>query len=285
MLSQDKSLAKTNSDELLLEKGGRNTAVGERVESMAGKERLMVIRQTVQTEKKVTVSDLSRICRVTEETIRRDLDKLEADGIVTRIHGGAIWNEGAQKEGIHFYRRLGRHLREKQEIARKTAKLLEGKTTVIADSSTTVVEALKIIPESQEITIVTNSTEVFREFQQSSFNIISTGGEFNRKSLSLQGQLAKSNIEKYNVDLALISCKGLSIEKGVLDSNESEAEMKKAMLAQAQEVALLADYSKFGQSAFVHLIDLDRVNYLITDRMPDEEWVRYCREHGIQLIC
>ena len=205
MLSQDKSLAKTNSEGILLDKRRVNTVSGEREESMAGKERLMVIRQTVQTEKKVSVSDLSRICRVTEETIRRDLDKLETEGILTRIHGGAIWNEGAQKEGIHFYRRLSRHLREKQEIARKTAKLLEGKSTIIADSSTTVAEALKIIPESQEITIVTNSTEVFREFQQSPFNIISTGGEFNKKALSLQGQLAKSNIEKYNVDLALIS--------------------------------------------------------------------------------
>lgn len=284
MLSQDKSLAKTNPKGILLDKERINTVSGEREESMAGKERLMVIRQTVQTEKKVTVSDLSRICRVTEETIRRDLDKLETEGILTRIHGGAIWNEGAQKEGIHFYRRLSRHLREKQEIARKTAKLLEGKSTIIADSSTTVVEALKIIPESQEITIVTNSTEVFREFQQSPFNIISTGGEFNKKALSLQGQLAKTNVEKYNVDLALISCKGLSIEKGVLDSNESEAEIKKAMLAQAEEVALLADYSKFGQSAFVNLIDLKRVNYLVTDRKPDDEWVDYCNEYGIELI-
>lgn len=284
MLSQDKSLAKTNPEGILLEKGTK-TVSGEREESMAGKERLMVIRQTVQTEKKVSVGDLSRVCRVTEETIRRDLDKLEAEGILTRIHGGAIWNEGAQKEGIHFYRRLSRHLKEKQEIARKTARLLEGKSTIIADSSTTVAEALKIIPESQEITIVTNSTEVFREFQQSPLNIISTGGEFNKKALSLQGQLAKRNIEKYNVDLALISCKGLSIEKGVLDSNESEAEIKKAMLAQAQEVALLADYSKFDQTAFVNLINLDRVNYLVTDRKPPEEWISYCSEHGIELIC
>lgn len=284
MLSKDKSLAKTNREDVLLNKENPDDRVREKEESMAGKERLMVIRQTVQTEKKVSVGELSRICRVTEETIRRDLDKLEAEGVVTRVHGGAIWNEGAQKEGIHFYRRLSKHLREKQEIARKTAELLEGKSTIIADSSTTVVEALKLVPQSQDVTIVTNSTEVFREFQQSAFNIISTGGEFNKKSLSLQGQLAKTNIAKYNVSLALISCKGLSIEKGVLDSNEGEAEIKKAMLAQAEEVALLADYSKFDQSAFVNLIALEKVNYLITDRKPSDEWIEYCEEHRIELI-
>lgn len=235
-------------------------------------------------QKKASVGELSKICRVTEETIRRDLDKLEADGVVTRVHGGAIWNEGIQKEGVHFYRRMSKHLKEKQEIARKTAKLFEGKTTMIADSSTTVMEALKLLPQSPDITVVTNSTEVFREFQQSPLNIISTGGEYNKKSLSLQGQLAKTNILKYNVSLALISCKGLSIEKGVLDSNESEAEVKKAMLSQAEEVALLVDFSKFDQSAFVNLIDLQKVNYIITDRSPSEKWIEYCSEQGIELI-
>ena len=160
----------------------------------------------------------------------------------------------------------------------------EGKTTMIADSSTTVMEALKLLPQSPDITVVTNSTEGFREFQQSPLNIISTGGEYNKKSLSLQGQLAKTNILKYNVSLALISCKGLSIEKGVLDSNESEAEVKKAMLSQAEEVALLVDFSKFDQSAFVNLIDLQKVNYIITDRSPSEKWIEYCSEQGIELI-
>ncbi len=104
MFSKNKGLAKTNSKELLLNKSGVNSGGKgtEREESMAGKERLMAIRQTIQTQKKASVGELSKICRVTEETIRRDLDKLEADGVVTRVHGGAIWNEGIQKEGVHF---------------------------------------------------------------------------------------------------------------------------------------------------------------------------------------
>lgn len=251
---------------------------------MMSKDRLMLIKQTIQNTKKVTVSELSRQFSVTEETIRRDLDKLEAEGVVTRIHGGAIWNADIQKENVHFYKRLTKNLEEKQIIAGKAAALFEGRNTIIADSSTTVVEALKMIPDDREVTVVTNSTEVFREFQESSLHIISTGGEFNKKSMSLQGQLAKTNIAKYNVELALISCRGLSIEKGVLDSNEAEAAIKMLMLEQANEVALLADHSKFDQTAFVCLIDLKSVNYIITDRQPGEAWIRYCEENGIQLI-
>ncbi len=251
---------------------------------MSSKDRLMLIRQNIQNTKKVTVSELSRQYSVTEETIRRDLDKLEAEGAVTRIHGGAIWNADIQKENVHFYKRLTKNLKEKQEIASKAAALMEGRSTIIADSSTTVVEALKLIPDHRDVTVVTNSTEVFREFQQSPLHIISTGGEFNKKSLSLQGQLAKTNIAKYNVSLALISCKSLNIEKGVLDSNEAEAEIKKLMLEQADEVALLADHSKFDQTAFVCLIDLKSVNYIVTDRCPGDVWIRYCEENGIRLI-
>lgn len=248
------------------------------------KDRLTLIKQTIQNLKKVSVSELSMQYSVTEETIRRDLDKLEAEGVVTRIHGGAIWNMDIQKDNIHFYKRLTENLKEKQMIANKAAALLEGRSTIITDSSTTVVEALKMIPDGRDVTVVTNSTEVFREFHQSSLHIISTGGEFNKKSLSLQGQLAKTNIAKYNVDLALISCKGLSIEKGVLDSNEAEAEIKMLMLEQADEVALLADHTKFDQTAFVCLIDLKKVNYIITDKKPADAWIRYCEENGIQLI-
>lgn len=255
-------------------------------EIMSSRDRLMMIRQNIQETKKVSVAELSRQYSVTEETIRRDLDKLEAEGVITRIHGGAVWNADiqSQKENVHFYKRLTKNLEEKKLIAGKAAALLEGKSTIIADSSTTVVEALKLIPDNRDVTIVTNSTEVFQEFQQSSLNIISTGGVFNKKSLSLQGQIAKANIVKYNVSLALISCKSLSIEKGVLDSNESEAEIKKLMLEQADEVALLADHSKFDQTAFVCLIDLKSVNYIITDRCPSETWLHYCEENGIQLI-
>jgi DeoR/GlpR family transcriptional regulator of sugar metabolism len=251
---------------------------------MASKDRLKLIRQNVYSLKKVSVSELSKRCAVTEETIRRDLDKLEAEGVVTRIHGGAIWNEEAQKEGIHFFERRAKHLTEKRDIAQKVVPLLDGKRTIVADSSSTVMETLKLLPQDVERTILTNSTEVFREFSQSPFRILSTGGEFNKRSLSLQGSTAIGTIEKYHVEIALISCKGLSQENGVLDSNESEAEVKKAMLSCAEEVILLADSSKFDQNAFISLIDLDAVNYLVTDVCPEQAWVDYCAGHGIALV-
>lgn len=252
---------------------------------MSAKERIFQIKQIIQKEKKVTVADLSRQCNVTEETIRKDLTKLETEGLVTRIHGGAILNgEQAPIEGVHYFNRQAVNGLEKQMIAKRVVRLLQGKTTIIADSSTTVAEALKALPNSRDITVVTNSTEAFREFAQSDVNIISTGGEFNKRSLSLQGYVAKENIQKYSVDIALLSCKALDLERGVQDSNESEAEIKKLMLERAREVALLVDHTKFGRTAFVCLLSLDKVDYIVTDIKPDDKWINYCDANHIQLI-
>ena len=251
---------------------------------MSAKDRMVVIKQIIQKEKKITVSDLSSKCGVTEETIRKDLTKLETEGLVTRIHGGAILRTGQTIEGIHYFRRRAMNTHEKQVIAQKAIGLLEGKSTIIADSSTTVAEVLKVLPNNKDITVVTNSTEDFREFAKSEVNVISTGGEFNKKSMSLQGYLAKSNIQKYSVEIALISCKALDMERGVQDSNEGEAEIKKLMLEQAEEVALFVDHTKFDRSALVCLLSLDKVDYIVTDTKPDDKWIDFCQEKKIQLI-
>ena len=247
------------------------------------KNRLEKIREKISIEKKVTVSDLSKLYKVTEETIRRDLDKLEAEGFLTRSFGGAVLNNSSQKENVQFYKRASINREEKKKIAVLAYDILSTKRAIATDASTTVMEAAKLMKD-HEMIILSASTEIFTQLSDTNGRIISTGGTFNYKTLSLQGSVAKNTVKRYHVDLALISCKGLSIEKGVLDSNESEAEIKKAMLAQAQEVALLADYSKFGQSAFVRLIGLDQVNYLVTDRKPEEEWIAYCTEHEVKLI-
>jgi DeoR/GlpR family transcriptional regulator of sugar metabolism len=251
---------------------------------MLGKERREAMKQYIQSCGKVTVVELSKKWNVTEETVRRDLDKMEFQSFITRIHGGAIWNTVSPIGGVHFYSRRAQNLEAKQKIAKVAADLIKSKKTILADSSSTVVETLKNIIDNQEAIIVTNSAEIFHEFQDAKCTIISTGGTYNKKSLSFQDTLAIDSIKKYNVELALISCKGLDISKGVLDSYESEAEVKKVMLVQAKEVALLVDHTKIDQSAFLQLTSLDNINYIITDIKPADKWVEYCKIHRIKLI-
>lgn len=255
---------------------------------MAAKDRLMLIREQIKTDKKVVVADLSCMYNVTEETIRRDLEKLESEGILTRTFGGAVLNNTMPLENLHYYKRAAINSEEKRKIATAFYDVLKTKSTISTDSSTTVMEAVKMLnsrnSRNSDITILSVSTEIFRELAETDIRIISTGGNFNKKTLSLQGVIAKENISRYHVDIVLISCKGLDIEKGAMDTNENEAEMKRCMIKQGEEVALLADHTKFNKTVFAHLVDLEEIDYLVTDQEPDEEWIRLCKEKKIQLI-
>ncbi|HBX3970790.1 TPA: DeoR/GlpR transcriptional regulator, partial [Klebsiella pneumoniae subsp. pneumoniae] len=148
----------------------------------------------------------------------------------------------------------------------------------------TAMELLKLLKERNDLTLLTNSAEAFHELAQSEINVVSTGGELNKNTLSLQGRITKEIISRYHVDIMVMSCKGLDMKNGALDSNEAEAEIKKTMIRQATEVALLVDHSKFDRKAFVQLVDFSHINYLITNKAPGAEWIAFCKENNIQLV-
>ena len=203
--------------------------------------RIDEIRQKVETEGEVFVSDLSRIYNVTEETIRRDLEKLKNDGIITRTFGGAVLN-------------------------------------------TTPLEAVKLFKDNENLTAITFSAQIFQELDTCKMKLVSTGGLYDEKTRSFYGKPAKEAMKKYNVDLVLLGCKGLDMERGITDSSEGEADLKSEMASRAECVVLLADHSKFNHTAFVNFLDWDRIDYLITDEKPSQEWLEFCEQMKIKLM-
>lgn len=251
---------------------------------MAIKNRLQSIKNMLEIKKRVSVSELSTAFGVTEETIRRDFEKLEKEGIITRTFGGAVLNTVNQYEGIHYYKRANINYEEKKKMAEIFKPILDKKRTIFADSSTTVMEVVKLIDDSSQKCVITNSTVILQELSNKDFTLSSTGGLFNKNTLSLQGKIARDTIKKFNVDILLISCKGICINKGIMDSDEMEAEVKRTMAQNAQEVALFVDHTKFDKTALVHMFDWKEINYLITDKKPDESWIEFCDEHKIKIL-
>lgn len=250
---------------------------------MAAKDRLSLIKQLLINEKKVSVSSLSEKFSVTEETIRRDLDKLESEGILTRTYGGAVLNSEETVSNIPFYKRAEHNIEAKQRIAIKVREVLDSVHTISADASSTVIEALKLLKDRDDMTIVTNSTEALRELIVSDVNVLSTGGIFNKRTLSMQGDLTERAIENYNVEMAVISCKGIDKSAGATDTNEIEARIKKLMIAQATEVMLLIDSEKFCKKGFVHLSDISQINHVVTDQKPSDDWIEFFADNKIEL--
>ena len=247
-------------------------------------ERLEIIKQTVLVEKKLYVSKLSEKFNVTEETIRRDLEKLKVQGIVTRSYGGAILNAERINDDIPFCKRSKTNIDTKKYVASKAIEFIKEDSTIVADCSSTVLEVLKLIRDRSDVTIITNSVEALSELNQSSLNIISTGGVIKQRSLSMQGSITLSIIRKYCVDLALVSCKGMDIKKGTLDANEEEAEIKRLMIKQAGTVIMLIDHDKFDKTSFVKLFGYEDIDYIITDQGPREEWMELLHSYNIEVI-
>lgn len=251
---------------------------------MRGKDRIERIMDILQDEKSATVTDLSERFGVTEETIRRDLNKLSEEGRVTRTYGGAVLTKAPAVESNHFYKRMASYADEKRAIALKVLPLLENKRSVAADSSTTVLEVLKLLKDRQDLTVLTNSTEALCELVDSKMTIMSTGGIFNAQTMSLQGIVATQTINNYTFDTLLMSCAGLDKERGALDSNEFESITKLAMLEQAEQVVMLLDHSKFDKPAFLRLADFTHIDVLVTDQRPSDEWMRFFEENDITII-
>jgi DeoR/GlpR family transcriptional regulator of sugar metabolism len=246
-------------------------------------ERRNIIMEIVQNDKRVLVVDLSKKFEVTEETIRRDLEKLENQGFLKRSYGGAVLKENTNID-IPLNIRESSNIKGKEAIGRRIAELIDDGDSIFLDSSSTAFYVAKNIKEKKRLTIITNSVKIILELSGiKDSEIISTGGMLRANSLSLVGHLAENVIQGYNVDKAIISCKGIDKVKGITDSNDMEAEIKRAMMASADKVFLVADHGKFGKISFTKIAGLDKVNSIVTDEKLPEEWEEKIESTEIQL--
>ena len=253
--------------------------------TMLALERRNQIIEKLQEEKKVFVSDLASEYGVSEETIRRDLDRLDRDGIATKSYGGAVYNETSNSIDLPFNVRSKHNVSGKQRIAELVAAQIQDGDHIMLDASTTAVYIAKAIKEKKDLTVVTNSIEIMIELSDvSGWNIISSGGTMKEGSLALTGPRAVDGLSSFNVEKAFFSCKGLDTERGITEGNELFAQTKLAMMRSARRRILTVDSSKFGRVGFSKVCNLEDVDVIITDEQPDATWLEYCRRSRIEVI-
>ncbi len=138
------------------------------------------------------------------ETIRRDLARLEADGILTRTHGGAVINSSSVIENSSFILRANHHIHEKRIIAGLVRSLIPKSAVIASDASTTSVEAVRLLRDEPDITLLTNSTQIIAEAYGASFRVVSTGGAVNRNTFSMQGSIARNVLMSLYADIVIL---------------------------------------------------------------------------------
>ncbi|MCC3355857.1 DeoR/GlpR family DNA-binding transcription regulator [Bacillus sp. REN16] len=245
-------------------------------------ERHKKIVDLVNERTSIRVTELSKIFSVTEETIRRDLEKLEKESLLMRSHGGAVSIEKDHAETSYLEREIT-NAAGKKAIAQVAVNYIQEGDQIVLDASTTAWYVAKELPDIP-LTVVTNSIKVAIELsKKEQVKVISTGGSLLSKSLSFVGPLAERSISMYHVNKAFLSCKGVHLSKGLSDSIESQALLKKQMMDIADETILMVDSSKFGTQAFSHISPLHKVDTIITDAKVDNPIIREFEEKEIKI--
>ena len=231
------------------------------------------------------VVDLARIFKVTEPTIRQDLEKLEEDGLVIKEHGGAYLKNVNAKVQDFSLAHHQEHLDKKELIARKCVAFIEPGDTIILDSGSTTTEIAKKLKGFKGLTVITNALNIALILgAEPGIEVIVTGGEFKPPTLSLTGQKAADFFKGLNAQKLFLATAGISLKAGLTYPSISDLVVKKAMIDAADTTYLVADSTKIGKSAFASLGALSLIDYIITDEGIEEKHKQLFQDNEIELI-
>ena len=243
---------------------------------MLARHRQSLILQAVRSDGSARVSDLTARLGVSDMTIRRDLEVLARDGLVEKVHGGAVLPGAPASHEPGFEAKLVLERPEKTAIAQAAADLVRPGTAIALAAGTTTFALAQCLLDVPGLTIVTNSlrvTNVFsgtRGLDGTADSVVLTGG-VRTPSDALVGPVADLTIRSLHFDLLFLGCYGFDTEAGLTTPNLAEAETNRAFIRVARRVVVLADHTKWGLVGLSSFARLNEVDVLVTDDMlpPD----------------
>lgn len=252
---------------------------------MDATERRALIEQRVRSTGEVLFAELADEFRVSEMTIRRDVDSLEDAGVLRKVIGGAIV-VGKDAEPP-FATRVSRAADEKRHIARAVVQHLRHHETVVLDSGSTVLAvAREIKGMGLELTVVTPSLLVATELADDpGTTVLVTGGQVRPSELSLVGPDAAESFGRYNCDTFVMGVAGVDSLRGVTDYHREEGWVKIAASRAVDRVIVAADHTKMGRVQLVQVSPLNAVSILVTDAAPDDATVVAAGVVGVAVHC
>lgn len=248
-------------------------------------ERQKKIIERLSQDGVVTVSRLSEELEVTEETVRRDLEKLEKQEVLRRTHGGALPMDDSSSE-LSLKRRKSTNTEAKEKIAKYAVGMIATGDTVFLDASTTTFYMARELKRmKQAVTVITNSLRVINELAGSkTVKLIGIGGMVSENQ-SFVGRFAENNIEEnYFANKMFFSGKGIVKDSGILESNEAECAVKQQMLKNSKKHYFICDKSKIGRVGFIKLADFEQIDGIITDGDIDGKWKDQLAELDVKVI-
>ncbi len=241
---------------------------------MLNNTRQLQMKELIVKNGSMSVQQLMEHFHVSDMTVRRDLIQLEKLGTFKRVHGGVVYSEELG-EDILLSVREDSQTHEKEQIAEKAVSFVHDGQSVLLDAGSTTLEIAKKLLARRNITVITNAINVAAVLSQNvNVQIIMTGGDLRHSTQSLVGPATVQFLQELQVDHAFIGCSGLSLERGLMNSNLVEGEVKRTMMSVSRHVFVVADHTKFEQTAFNTFARWDHVEAIITSKQVKEEYKR-----------
>jgi len=243
--------------------------------------------EMLRKEPGLRVPELAKAFGVSEGTVRNDLNALEKEGRLKRVHGGAILNTQSQFQNNSFIYRYQQNAAAKIAIAEEAAKLVKDGDSILLDASSTAYYLACALSERKKLRVISNGFEVARELAQNSTNtVILIGGVVNNDSSSVTGLLSEQIIAEMHIEKSFFSCSGFSLERGMTEVHLEEAQLKRKAIESSRQVIALVDSSKIGKEDLTLFAYPDQISHLFTDSGLSAELAENLNEIGINYsIC
>lgn len=237
----------------------------------------------LETRESVHVSELSSEFAVSEVTVRGDLAELARQGLVARVRGGVRGLQRGQSE-LGFDVRLHLQSPEKRAIAAAAAAMVGDGESVALDSSTTAYYLALELRKKREIVVVTNGLlNAVALADSPGVNVLVTGGMFRLPAMSVVGDPAGDVLRNTRIDIGFVGVRGISLDRGLLDLNPEEVQIKREMTAACERVVAVFDSTKWHRSALLSFLPTARLDAIITDVGSPAEVVDAWRARGVDV--
>lgn len=233
----------------------------------------------------VYVDELSEQFKVSEVTIRNDLDQLEQKNLLIRARGGAMKIEGRVGVDYHLSEKDKLNYNEKIRIGVAASKLISDSEIVLIDSGTTTAELVKNIGKIEDLTVITNALNIaVMLLNNPNVNLTIPGGYLRKNSQSLVGPMAERTLKNFYVDKAFLGVDGFDTKTGLYTPNIEEAHLNELMIQIAKEVILLTDSSKFKKKSFAFICPVEKIDIVVTDDKITPEDKKRLEDAGVKVI-
>jgi DeoR/GlpR family transcriptional regulator of sugar metabolism len=246
-------------------------------------ERLENVLALLNQKGRLTVQECVELLNVSADTIRRDFNRLELDGLVTRTYGGIIPLERKSFDPS-MTEKAPKNQEEKMAIAKTAAGLIADEESIIIDAGSTTEKLVGFIGGIKNLKIITDALNIAVASCQKGFETIILGGVIRNETFSIIGPDAVSMMKNYHADKLFLGVTTVSLETGMMVPNRMEAEIKKELIKIANQVIVLADHTKLGKTGFYSMGSLHDVDILITDSGADKEFLEKIGQQGVEVL-